>query len=485
MPKEYFSTQNLTPLSSLNKSAHIHFIGIAGVAMGNLAIALSEMGYQVTGSDKEFYEPMGSALREASIFLYEGYSADNLKLKPDLCVIGNAISYGHPEVAVIEEDNLDYTCFPRLLFEAIIRKKTSIVACGTHGKSTTTAMLASTLERMHLQPSYFIGGKVQDLTRSVCVADGEMSVVEGDEYDDVFFSKKAKFMHYKPDICIINALEFDHADLYQDFNAVKNAFYELAKSLPAGAHLIYNADSAELVVAVSEWAKELKCKIHSFGRSENASLRIVNREVLGLNQKIQCQNLDLGRLDFTLKIPGEFNARNAAACILAAHVQGLNIQDFTKELSQYIGVKRRQELRLEKNGRILIEDFAHHPTAVRETVNALREAYPSKKLWAVYEPRSNTSRLNVFYQDYLKTFNSADQILMTVPVKKELDKDKPLLDVEELVKDLNQQGNSAKGFADVSSLEEYLLENVGNNDLIVLMSNGSFGGLVGRLIERL
>lgn len=488
MPKDFFKVSNLSPLDNLSPSSHIHFIGVCGVAMGNLAIALSEEGYKVTGSDKEFYDPMGSALREANIETYRGYSAENLNVKPDLCVIGNAISYGHPEVEVIEKENLAYTCFPTLLYEFLIKGRTSIVVCGTHGKSTTTAIIASTLERLESEPAYFIGGKVQDLERSVrrpALKDNSVSVVEGDEYDDVFFSKKAKFTHYHPDICIINAMEFDHADLYSDFEAVKNAFKELCLSLKKDAHLIYNVDSKELVEAIAEWKEELVCSVHSFGRAEVADLRLVDRKARGLSQTIKANSKEIGELNYNLNIPGEFNARNSLAAILAASFLKLDLNQFTKTLAEYKGVKRRQEILLDKAGRVLIEDFAHHPTAIAEAVTAIKEAYPEKKLWAIYEPRSNTSRLNVFYDRYLEAFKSADRVIMTLPVSKALDQGKPLLDVAELVADLNSRGIQSECYNEVSEIKSAILSNIGSNDVVLLMSNGSFGGLAAQLKEEL
>lgn len=485
MPKDYFSTDNQVSLETLEKGAKIHFIGVAGVAMGNLAIALSEE-YSVSGSDKEFYEPMGSALKNSSIKLLKGYKEENLDEKPDLVVIGNAISYGHPEVTRVENEDLPYTCFSSILYDFLIRGKKSIVACGTHGKTTTTALTSFIPEKLGLKPSFFIGGKIDSLEKSLTKQDGDISVVEGDEYDDVFYSKQSKFMHYKPDICIINAMEFDHADIFSDFNAVKETFHNLCLTLNESQTLIYSKDSAELCSAISEWKDDLKCNIISFGESEGADFQITNRESDVEKQTVSI--LDKNSKEkyvFDLQIPGIYNARNALASLIALNISGTPISESIKVISGFKGVKRRQEVRYDSNGLKIIEDFAHHPTAIKLAVDSIREIYPTKKLIAVFEPRSNTSRLKVFYEDYLKAFLSADLVVLKNPEVKQGISEDMLLNVKELSNEMTNKGIQTTSFDSVDGIKDFILENVTQDCVVIIMSNGSFGGLITNLLEKL
>lgn len=481
MPKSYFKLENQTKLSDLKKGARIHFIGVAGVAMGNLAIALSSK-YQVSGSDKEFYEPMGSLLKDSKIKLYKGYSEKNLEDTPDLVVIGNAISYEHPEVLVVEENKIAYTSFSSLLYDFIIKGKTSIVACGTHGKTTTSAITSFIAKELNLNPSYFIGGKVAGFQKSLVKDNGILSIVEGDEYDDVFYSKQSKFMHYKPDICIINAMEFDHADLYSDFNAIKKTFYNLAVSLKEDAFLIYNHDSPELNAAIKEWKKNFKCKILSFGEDQNSTLSLKSREVFEFTQKVTI-SLEGRDYSFNLNIPGIYNVKNVMASIFALSKAGVDLMDSTKAVENFSGVSRRQENHYNKNGILVIEDFAHHPTAIKLAINSMREAYPNKKIISVFEPRSNTSRLKVFYDDYLEAFKNSDISILQAPELKANLEQADLLDVSQLAKELTEKGHKTFSFKELDEIKDYILKEINENCLVLIMSNGSFGGLLGSLLN--
>jgi UDP-N-acetylmuramate: L-alanyl-gamma-D-glutamyl-meso-diaminopimelate ligase len=285
MGKDWFSVSRTTPLSEVPKGGSVHFVGVAGVAMGQLAVALSELGYQVSGSDKEFYEPMGSFLKGHHIRLLDGYVATNIPSKTDLVVIGNAISYGHPEVEVVEQKQLPYTFFSQLLYEVLIAGHNSIVVCGTHGKSTTTAMVAHTLRALKEEPSFFIGGVVPGFDRSLTLGTGKISVVEGDEYDSAFFAKVPKFSFYRPDIAVINAIEFDHADIYSNLEVIEEQFTQLVASLPDTGSLLCCVDFSTVERLLPKWSQIFAGRILTFGTSESADIRIVNRQATGLSQK--------------------------------------------------------------------------------------------------------------------------------------------------------------------------------------------------------
>lgn len=477
MAKSDFSIREVPPLSDVPKGGRIHVIGVAGVAMAQLAVELTKLGYQVSGSDKDFYEPMGSLLRNSSVTLLKGYAAENIPSSVDLVVIGNAVSYENPEVATVESRKLPYTCFPKILQESIIAGKHSIVVTGTHGKSTTTALIASTLLKLGANPSYFVGGIAQDLPVSLCRGSGPFSVVEGDEYDSAFFAKVPKFSFYTPDTCVINAIEYDHADIYPNIDAITREFRTLLESLPQTGTAICCIDYPEVKKLVESLKPKLSCEVVTFGLTPEADIRITNRSQEGLVQRVSAEGLGLGAIEFTLPLSGVYNAKNALVTIVVAARSGFSVEAAIRAVSTFKAVKRRQEVRYDKNGIILIEDFAHHPTAVHETLAGIREAFPSKKIWAVFEPRSNTSRRKVFQDAYVQAFSSADAVLLSDVTSRAIDKDVELIDVSTLAKNIRDSGTPAECLADAAAIEERLLARLGANDVIVLMSNGAFGGL--------
>jgi UDP-N-acetylmuramate: L-alanyl-gamma-D-glutamyl-meso-diaminopimelate ligase len=486
MPKESFRLDLMKNLSHLKPNAKIYFIGISGVAMGQLAVALAKKNYEVSGSDKEFYEPMGSLLRSASIKLFEGYSEKNLSKDLDLVVIGNAVGYSNPEVQELEKLGLPYTCFPTLLFETVIKDKHSIVACGTHGKSTTTAMIAYCLTELNTNPSYFIGGVCDILPTSLMSGTGSFSVVEGDEYDDVFFSKKAKFFHYKPDTCIINAIEFDHADLYSDLNAIKKAFTDLVLGMPAGTKLLCCLDFSEIENLLPIWKESAKCQIITFGENSKSDIFISDRKAVGLGQVFTIKSKLLNNsVNIELSVPGDFNARNATAAFCACALNGLDYEITKKALKQYKPVRKRQEIRFSNDQVTLIEDFAHHPTAVTATLNAIKAAFPDKKLWAIFEPRSNTSRRAVFKDAYVKAFDNADFGIISEVEVRSIDAGQELLNVKDLAEEISKRKTKCITLNGADAICDYVLSNLTGNDVIVTMSNGSFGGIIQKFLDKL
>ena len=445
--------------------------------MAQLAVELTKQGYLVSGSDKDFYEPMGSFLRNSSVTLFKGYAADNVPPSVDLVVIGNAVSYENPEVQVTEQRALRYSCFPRMLHETIISGKRSIVVTGTHGKSTTTALIASTLLKLGGEPSYFVGGIAQDLPMSLARGEGAYSVVEGDEYDSAFFAKVPKFSFYHPDICVINAIEYDHADIYPNVESIVKEFRTMLETMPTHTTALCCIDYPEVEKLVDELQGKVPCRIVTFGCRADAEISIVSRTQVGFTQQITARSSSHGEFSFSIPLSGVYNAKNALVAIVVAMMGGYSLEEATGALATFKSVKRRQELRYDKHGVTLIEDFAHHPTAVFETLAGIREAFPSRKIWAVFEPRSNTSRRKVFQEPYISAFRNADEVVLCQVVSREIDAHLELIDVETLSSKIAEQGTPSHCLADAKAIETFLLNAIGSNDVIVVMSNGSFGGL--------
>lgn len=485
MAKSDFSIAKATALSAVPKGGRIHVIGVSGVAMAQLAVELTKKGFLVSGSDKDFYEPMGSFLRNSSVTLLKGYQEEHVPPSVDLVVIGNAVSYENPEVQAVERRALPYTCFPKLLQETIISGKHSIVVTGTHGKSTTTALIASTLLKLGGDPSYFVGGIAQDLPMSLARGEGKWSVVEGDEYDSAFFAKVPKFSFYTPDTAIVNAIEYDHADIYPDVESIVREFRGLLVNLPASGTAYCCVDYPHVRKLVEELRGSIKAQVVTFGCGPDADVYIESRTQEGLSQRVRAVSKALGPMEFSIPQSGIYNAKNALVTLLVALQEGFKREAAIQALSTFRAVKRRQEVRFNKAGVVLIEDFAHHPTAVDETLSGLREAFPTKKMWAVFEPRSNTSRRKVFQDSYVKAFRSADCAIVCDVESRSIDAHQELMDVGTLVREVEATGVRAVMLQNAQAIEEFLLREIGDDDLIVVMSNGSFGGLPQVLEERL
>ncbi len=485
MPKDYFSAQRAFNLSELSTGARIHVIGVSGVAMAQLAVALAEAGYQVSGSDKEFYEPMGSYLANSAVRLCKGYRAENVAADVQAVVIGNAVSYGHPEVDEVERRQIAYSFFPKLLHELLIAGRHSIVVAGTHGKSTTTAMIAALMDTLGQRPSYFIGGVARDLPRSLCVGAGAVSVVEGDEYDSAFFAKVPKFNFYHPETFIITSIEYDHADIYPDLQSIEKVFDEQVRRLPSGATVICCNDYDNLSRLASQWRRECPCSIVTYGAKAGADWTIASVSARDGVQNIEARGAHGQSRHWQLRVPGAHNVLNSLAALLAADLRGLDGAKVAGALAKFKGVKRRQEVRYNENEITVIEDFAHHPTAVRETIQAIRQAYPGRDLWAVFEPRSNTSRKKVFQQAYVEAFRLADKALLCDVTARANDSKDDLLDVSVLSQNINTAGTACRTLPDAGSIAGALGREAKKGDVFLIMSNGSFGGLIDLLLPLL
>lgn len=482
----YFSEQNCSHLSSVQAGGRVHFIGVCGVAMGQLALALSRKGFAVSGSDKEFYPPMSTLLRQSSIKLFEQYSEENLTSEIDLAVVGNSVPASNPEVCAIEQLKLRYTCLPLLLSELVIGKRRSIVVTGTHGKTTTSALLAYLLEKLELNPSYFVGGACSQIESGLKISKGVMSVVEGDEYDSAFFAKIPKFRFYRPDILVINAIELDHVDIYQNVQEISRQFRWLVQQVPPGGSIFACADYPEVVSVAKSVQSGSHVHLTFFGEHGPVDSCIRERKTIGQTQFVTVDCGDGEMLQFETKLLGVHGARNAVAALLVVKtlVPQL-IPDAILHLREFEGVKRRLQVLYEGARGVLFEDFAHHPTAVQLTLQGLRERYPSSRLIAAFEPRSNSSRQEVFRTLYEKAFCMADIVLLCDVKARPGDEQRKLIQVRELGRAISGHGTPCHVFDDGLSLGGFLLNEWKDGDVVVLMSNGSFDGLPGWLESEL
>lgn len=482
MSVDYFSIESATSISTLKKGARIHVLGICGVAMAQIAIALHRLGFVLSGSDKEYYEPMKGLLESSSIKLYHGYSASNLDKNVDLVVIGNSISSGNEELCEVENKGLSYTFFPKLLNESVIRDNRSIVITGTHGKTTSSALAASVLVHAKKDPSFFVGGAAKGLVSGLEIGKGNFSVVEGDEYDSAFFAKVPKFFFYRADALVVTSLEFDHADIYPDLAAIEDVFLENVKKMPDGGTIAACIDCPNVARVVQSWRERTRAKIVTYGVSDSADVRIVDRKYDGLIQKIEILDLEQ-RIVLEAPLFGLHNARNVLGVYVALKSQGLDLGEIRSGLLEYKGVRRRQDIRVINKGIVVIEDFAHHPTAVRETLLAIREAYPKNRLLVAFEPRSNSSRRRVFQSDYISAFGGAQSVFLCEVAHRPGDEKLDLLNVSDLAKAINDTGVESLALGNPNEILEKLSGTAKKGDVIVVMSNGSFGGLIDKLVE--
>ncbi|MDR1305870.1 MAG: UDP-N-acetylmuramate:L-alanyl-gamma-D-glutamyl-meso-diaminopimelate ligase [Verrucomicrobiales bacterium] len=456
----------------------IHFLGICGTAMGAVAAMLKDQGYTVSGSDERVYPPMSDFLRERGIHLMAGYREENLAgARPDLVVVGNAVSRGNPELEAVLNQRYYYLSLPETLRQFFLRDSHNLIVSGTHGKTTTTALLAWLLQDAGLRPSYLIGGLPLNFVQG-CVhnPDGKHWVIEGDEYDTAFFDKRSKFLHYLPELVIINNIEFDHADIYRDLDEIKLTFQRLVDIVPQNGMIVFNADNAAAVSVT----RHSKAQLLEVGFNPNAAIRITN-----VSADARGSRFDLLGHRFLLPLHGNHNIHNAAMTVAAAHCYGLSHAQIAASMAKFKGVKRRQELRAELNGIAVIDDFGHHPTALTETIAALRQRYPGRRLWALFEPRSNTTRRAVFQHELPAALARADGVFITQIARADQLAEHDRLNVEQVVADLNRRHVPAHYAADADEIVAQLPPLLLPGDVVAVFSNGSFGGLIEKLIARL
>jgi UDP-N-acetylmuramate: L-alanyl-gamma-D-glutamyl-meso-diaminopimelate ligase len=460
----------------LSEIKSVHFVGIGGTAMASAAAAMLEKGYSVTGSDNNVYEPMASFLSSRKIEVMNGYAEANLTHKPDLVVVGNAVSRGNPEAEYCLDHRLRFCSLPDLLREFFIRGKRSLVVAGTHGKTTTTSLLTWVFEHNGLNPSYLIGGIPNNLSQGARFTDSEWFIIEGDEYDTAFFDKRSKFIHYLPEVAIVNNLEFDHADIFENLAAVQKTFAHFIRLVPRNGLLLGNGDDANLAPLLNVNF----CPVKRFGLGEQNAVRATNVR-LGPT----ASEFEIPSAKFHLNLAGEFNVRNALAVVAAAKHCGLSNKQIQSGFDTFKGIKRRMEVRGIAGGVTVVDDFGHHPTAIRETLRALRLKYPSDKLWAIFEPRSNTTRRNVFQKELAAAFADAHGVVVSQVARLELLKPEERLSPEQLLSDLQAAGKDAAYLADAEAIVAHLATRAQGGDVVVVFSNGGFGGIHQKLLERL
>jgi UDP-N-acetylmuramate: L-alanyl-gamma-D-glutamyl-meso-diaminopimelate ligase len=454
----------------------VHFVGIGGTAMASAAAAMFDKGFTVTGSDQNVYEPMASFLAAKKIAVMNGYDEKNLSHKPDLVVIGNAISRGNPEAEYVLDHKLRYCSLAALLAEFFIRGKRSLVVSGTHGKTTTTSLLAWVFEHSGLNPSFLIGGIPTNLGQGARFTDSEWFIIEGDEYDTAFFDKRSKFIHYQPEVAIINNLEFDHADIFENLEAVKKTFSHFIRLVPRNGLLLGNGDDANLAPLLNV----THCPVKRFGLGEDNAVRAFN-----LRFGPTATEFEIPSFKFHINLVGELNVRNALAVVACAKHCGLKNQQIQAAFDTFKGIKRRMEIKGIAGGVTLIDDFGHHPTAIRETLRALRIKYPREKIWAVFEPRSNTTRRNVFQTELAESFADANAVVVSEVARLEQIAADERLNPEKLMQDLKAAGKDAAYLPDVDSIVAHVAKGAQGGDIVCVFSNGGFGGIHGKLLARL
>jgi UDP-N-acetylmuramate: L-alanyl-gamma-D-glutamyl-meso-diaminopimelate ligase len=465
---------------------HIHLSGICGTAMASLAGLLQLQGHRITGSDKAAYPPMSDLLHSLGIPVLEPYSESNLDPAPDLVVIGNALSRGNPEVERVLDERVPFTSMAALVREEFLKGRESLVVAGTHGKTTTTSMLAwiyqvAAHEDATLEPSFLIGGVAENFGTSFQLRPTHTFIIEGDEYDTAFFDKGPKFQHYFPDALILTHVEFDHADIYANLEAVKVAFKRLVNLLPRRGLLVAFDDSEN----VTECISKAFCRVERYGFKPESDWQIRNlRHADGQTQWEVWHNGELWS-ELTMQLAGEHNALNATAAAALASGNGISKDAIVTALATFKSVKRRLEVRDVIRGITIIDDFAHHPTAIRETLRALRSVYPDARLWAVLEPRSNTLRRKVLENDLVESLRLADRVILAGVYQQQRIPDAERLHPEDVVDILNAAGTPAELHPDATEIVESIAPKLKSGDVVAILSNGGFDGIYEKLPARL
>lgn len=495
-------------MKKLKAGAHVHLMGICGTAMASLAGLLKDRGFKVTGSDQNPYPPMSTQLENLGIQIQKGYRAENLNPRPDFVIVGNVISANNPEAIELMRLEIDYASLPQAMGEMIIDHRQCICVSGTHGKTTTTSLMAWVAQSVGVEPGFLIGGIPKNFSQSFQNPRGNFFVIEGDEYDTAFFDKVPKFVHYRPRHVIFTSCEFDHADIYKDLDAVKSAFAKLMKLIPAdGGTLMACAEDKNVMELATQAPLGCVKTYGIFGKKSAASgtfaqlpvdyqARILQVTTAGTEFEVLFHNQNTKKSEslglFHTVMSGDYNILNAVAVIGLCHRlaqtetgKNFDLNKVREAIASFQGVKRRQEVLGEPRGVLVIEDFAHHPTAVRETLKGLLQKYSGRKIFAVFEPRSATSRRKVFQKDYLQAFQGAHEIILAQAFDQAKINESDRFSSEELVEDLKNSGKSAHVFSDVAAIVAYLSTHTKRGDLIVIMSNGGFDGIYGKLMSAL
>ena len=463
-----------------------HLIGICGTAMASLAGMLQACGHRVTGSDENVYPPMSTMLESLGIQVLKGFKAEHITPEVDCVIVGNAIPRGNPEVEETLKRKILYRSQAETVKEEFIRGRHSLVVTGTHGKTTTTSIAAWVIDQCGLNPGFLIGGVAQNFGTSFRVTNSDYFVIEGDEYDTAYFDKGPKFMHYLPEIGIVNNIEFDHADIYRDLDAVKLAFRRFMNLVPGNGRLIVGWDNVHVREVVQSFGNKLFTQLETFGLGTDARWQIRNADFSGSDSTFEVFRDNEKWGTFRTPLLGEFNLLNCLAVIIAANAWGASASQIGEALASFKNVRRRAEIRGEAAGVIVIDDFAHHPTAVRETLRALRARYNDSRLIAVFEPRSWSSRLAVFQDDYAAAFEPADYVVIAgVFDSQKVTEKGRALDTGRLIEAISQQGKPALTLPAADDIVAHLSPQLTSGDVVAVMSNGGFGGIHDKILESL
>ncbi len=454
---------------------HVHFLGICGTAMGSVAAALRDRGFVVTGQDAKVYPPMSTFLESKGVEIISGYDSKDIPAA-DLIVVGNAMTRGNPAVEAVLNRKLPYLSLPEILKQRFLRGRHNLVVTGTHGKTTTTSLLAWIFESAGRAPGYLIGGIPANLGQGANLRESKYFIIEGDEYDTAFFDKRSKFVHYLPELVIVNNIEFDHADIYANLEEIKTSFRRLLNIVPSEGMVLLNGDDANCL----DVARSCPAPIVEVGFSSNCGNQIRN-----ITHGKNGSSFDLFGERFTIPLSGDFNIRNAAMAVSAAHFYGITPDEIRHALTGFQGIRRRQEVRGEVGGITVIDDFGHHPTAIRETLAGLRAKYGNVRIWAIFEPRSNTTRRAVFQEQLPLAFADADGVFIAEVARLDQIPENDRLNPERVVSDIVATGKPAFYEPNADAIVARLAPLAAPGDIVTVFSNGGFDNIHEKLLKNL
>jgi len=482
----------------MNEKKHIHLIGICGTAMASLAGMLKQRGFRVTGSDAAAYPPMSDFLRELGIPVAQPFDARNIdpqnndppssEPRPELVVVGNAISRGNAELEQVLDQRIPFCSMPQLLHDEFLRGKEVLVVAGTHGKTTTTSMLAWIFHTAGLQPSFLIGGIAENFGSSFQLGQGKHFILEGDEYDTAFFDKGPKFLHYFPDSVILTSVEFDHADIYKDLDAVETAFKRLVNLIPRRGRIVaFDGVAGEATESASleRCLSKAFCPVERYGVGERSSWRVTNLRLEPGKTLWTVMHNGQAWADFEFPLAGEYNVWNATAAAALSAGCGITKEEIAAALKTFKSVKRRLEVKAQVNGITIIDDFAHHPTAIAGTLKALRSRYLGAWVWAILEPRSNTLRRRVLQRDLARSLALADEVVVAAVFRSEAVPENERLELTALAAEIRKSGRAARLLADANEIVAAIAPEMRSGDVVAILSNGGFGGIYEKLPARL
>jgi len=465
----------------MTNDKHIHLIGICGTAMASLAGMLQQRGFRVTGSDAAAYPPMSDFLKAMAIPVHQPFAIANLEPRPDLVVVGNVVSRGNVELEQVLDQRIPFCSLPQILHDEFLRGKEVLVVAGTHGKTTTTSILAWIFHSAGLQPSFLVGGVAENFSSSFQLGRGKHFILEGDEYDTAFFDKGPKFLHYFPDAVILTSVEFDHADIYKDLEAVETAFKRLVNLVPQRGRIV----GFDTGGSVERCLARAFCPVERYGLGQQAAWRITDLHLDPARTSWTVLHDGKPWAKFEFPLAGEYNVWNATAAAALAAGCGIGPAEISAALKTFKSVKRRLEVRATINGVTIIDDFAHHPTAIAGTLKALRSRYPGARLWVILEPRSNTLRRNVLQDDLAKSLAMADEVVVAQVFKSEAIPEAERLDLNKVAAEVQKQGRRARIVPTVDGIVQLVAPELRPGDVVAILSNGGFGGIYEKLPERL